>query len=281
MLPTEASSNVRATLDKFRPNIAFVVMILGALVAFEIFNYTTTEHALSDLLGDLTFAVFIPWSTVLALAFCGIDFAGIARLFTPEQGASEPKEVWYLFGAWLLAATMNAILTWWGVSMAVANHQVQSAAVVDQSTLTGVVPVFVAIMVWVIRILIIGTLSLSMDRLLHPSVEQTTAMQSARNNREGNQRPLQPTQPMNVPVGLSSASLSSRPAANRGVAASSGARFNRASSPEEIEYVSETTARGRPEPTYHTLSMSARPAADKESGSARQESSATSRFRRS
>jgi len=37
-----------------------------------------------------------------------------ARLFTPEQGRDEPAEVWYLFGAWLLAAAMNAILTWWG-----------------------------------------------------------------------------------------------------------------------------------------------------------------------
>ena len=64
------------------------------------------------------------WATILAIAFCGIDFAGIARLFTPEQGADEPKEVWYLFGAWLLAATMNAMLTWWGVAIAILSHEV-------------------------------------------------------------------------------------------------------------------------------------------------------------
>jgi hypothetical protein len=29
-----------------------------------------------------------------------IDFAGIARLFTPKM-ENEPNEVWYLFGAWL------------------------------------------------------------------------------------------------------------------------------------------------------------------------------------
>jgi hypothetical protein len=44
-------------------------------------------------------------------------------MFTPEQGADEPAEVWYLFGAWLLAAAMNAMLTWWGVSVAI--HQSQ------------------------------------------------------------------------------------------------------------------------------------------------------------
>ncbi|NIW43973.1 MAG: hypothetical protein GWN30_04145, partial [Gammaproteobacteria bacterium] len=82
----------------FRRGLAFGIIIISALLAFEIFNYSTTEFALSDLLGDLEFAG-IAWATILALAFCGIDFAGIARLFTPEQGADEPNEVWYLFGA--------------------------------------------------------------------------------------------------------------------------------------------------------------------------------------
>jgi len=88
-----SSQNFQSAIDNVKPNLAFVVMIFGALIAFEIFNYSTTDHALSDLLGSLTFAG-IPWSTMLALAFCGIDFAGIARLFTPEQSADEPKEDW-------------------------------------------------------------------------------------------------------------------------------------------------------------------------------------------
>jgi hypothetical protein len=149
-----------------KPGTAFVVIMLVALIAFEMFNYSTTDYALNDLLGTLKF-LGIPWSTILAIAFCGIDFAGIARLFTPEQGSDEPKEVWYLLGAWLLAATMNAILTWWGVSMAIATHPVRSTAVVDPNTLTKVVPIFVAVMVWVIRVLIIGTLSVTGDRLLN------------------------------------------------------------------------------------------------------------------
>ena len=140
-----------------RPGLAFAIIILIALAAFEMFNYSTTEFALNDLLGNLKF-IEIPWATILSIAFCGIDFAGIARLFTPEQGADEPKEVWYLFGAWLLAATMNAILTWWGVSMAITSHKMTSAAIMDTATLIKVVPVFVAVMVWVIRILIIGTI---------------------------------------------------------------------------------------------------------------------------
>ena len=143
----------------------FGALILGALLAFEVFNYSTTDFALSDLLGGLKFAG-VRWATILAVAFCGIDFAGIARLFTPEQGADEPKEVWYLFGAWLLAATMNAMLTWWGVSVAVLNHDsLAGNGVLDRQLLVRVVPVFVAIMVWLIRVLIIGTFSVAGERL--------------------------------------------------------------------------------------------------------------------
>ena len=144
--------------------MVFGVLIIGALLAFEMFNYSTTDFALADLLGDLRFAG-IRWATILAIAFCGIDFAGIARLFTPEQGADEPKEIWYLFGAWLLAATMNAMLTWWGVSIAIISHQSMGGTVVAPGILLKVVPVFVAIMVWLIRVLIIGTFSVAGERL--------------------------------------------------------------------------------------------------------------------
>ena len=150
---------------KISRGAAWGAMILGALLAFEVFNFSTTEFALNDVLGDLKFAGF-RWATILSIAFCGIDFAGIARIFTPEQGADEPTEVWYLFGAWLLAAAMNAMLTWWGVSVAIINHSSLGAgAVISNATLTKAVPVFVAIMVWLIRVLIIGTFSLAGDRL--------------------------------------------------------------------------------------------------------------------
>ena len=277
-----SSQNFQSAIDTVKPNLAFVVMIFGALIAFEIFNYSTTDHALSDLLGNLTFAG-IPWSTMLALAFCGIDFAGIARLFTPEQGADEPKEVWYLFGAWLLAATMNAILTWWGVSMAVSNRVVQSSTVVDPQTITTVVPVFVAIMVWVIRILIIGTLSLAMDRLLHPgAVQQQTVLQNAisASAAQVTQIQSQPVRRMNIPASLNSASIPQRPSMSRAAQPTNPrpSRFSGAS--EDQEHISEPQTRGsgHPEPTYHSLSMSARPSV---SSGGSKENGGTNRYRRS
>jgi hypothetical protein len=150
---------------RLRRGLLFGIILLVALIAFELFNYSTTEYALSDLLGDLEF-LGIRWATILAVAFCGIDFAGIARLHTPEEGGGQVNETWYLFGAWLLAATMNAMLTWWGVSLALVDHASQGSAVVDNQTLLRVVPIFVAVLVWLIRVLIIGTYSLAGTRLL-------------------------------------------------------------------------------------------------------------------
>jgi hypothetical protein len=213
-----------------KPSMIFGLIIITALFAFEIFNYSTTDYALRDLLGDLRFAG-IRWATILAIAFCGIDFAGIARLFTPQQGSDEPREIWYLFGAWLLAATMNAMLTWWGVSMAVLNHNIQSTTVMDGSTIIKVVPIFVAIMVWVIRILIIGTISAAADHLLWEGSKHRTP--GSNNSRR---RPI-PTSPSPRPTSINASPANPRPA-------------------NSIN--SSSNGNGRPEPTYHSLSMASR-----------------------
>jgi hypothetical protein len=144
--------------------MVFGSIIVAAMLAFELFNYSTTDFALANLLGDLKF-MGLRWAMILAIAFCGMDFAGIARLFTPEKGRSEHVEVWYLLAAWFLAATMNAMLTWWGVSLALLQHQSLGNEILSRATLLAVVPVFVAIMVWLIRILMIGTLSMAGERL--------------------------------------------------------------------------------------------------------------------
>lgn len=138
-------------------------LLLLALLAFEIFNFSTTDFALHDLLGDLKF-MGIRWSVILAVAFTGIDFAGIARLFALDDD-EEPVETWYLFGAWFLAATMNALLTWWGVSVALLQHVPAGASVVGQQVVMTVVPIFVAVMVWLVRILLIGTITVAGPRL--------------------------------------------------------------------------------------------------------------------
>ena len=217
-----------------RRGMAFGIIIVGALLAFEIFNYSTTQFALADVLGNLKFAG-IPWATILALAFCGIDFAGIARLFTPEQGRDEPAEVWYLFGAWLLAAAMNATLTWWGVSVAIVNHNSLAGGVVmTNTTLTKVVPVFVAIMVWLIRVLIIGSFSIAGERLFSQG--------ESRNSQRPSRPVLQPASSLTSHV---------RPPIS--------SPFRPAS-----KVARQESAYSHPEPTYHNLSMNARSVRDAE-----------------
>ena len=148
------------------PRSAMVgVILVVALLAFEMFNFDTTQYALRSLLGDIRF-MGLGWATILAVAFCAIDFAGLARLFTPERGADEPKEVWYLMGAWLLGASMNAVMTWWAVSLTLLNHPFGNE-VLSREELLRSVPVFVAILVWLTRILFIGSLTVAGEKLLY------------------------------------------------------------------------------------------------------------------
>ncbi len=136
-----------------------------ALIAFEIFNYDTTEYALGSLMGHKMFGG-LQWSAILAIAFCAIDFAGLARIFTPQKGWNEPKEVWYLMGAWLLGATMNAVMTWWAVSLTLLEHNFGNE-VLSRQQLLQYVPIFVAALVWLTRILFIGALSVAGDHIFH------------------------------------------------------------------------------------------------------------------
>jgi len=213
-------------------------ILISALLAFEVFNFGTTSFALRDVLGDLKFAG-VQWSTILAIAFCGIDFAGIARIFTPEQGRDEPAEVWYLFGAWLLAAAFNAMLTWWGVSVAILNHTAEGGSLVGQATMLKVVPIFVAVMVWLIRVLIIGTFSVAGERLF------TLA--------DVNQRPA--SYQNNSPRPAWTANMPSqnypRPAPKPRPAPSAGYNVN------------------YPEPTYHPVGMTAMGRSEQNSSSTR------------
>jgi hypothetical protein len=207
-----------------RRGAVFGGILLLALLAFEIFNYSTTDFALTDMLGANLRFLGIRWATILSIAFCGIDFAGSARLFTPEQGRDEPSEVWFLFAAWLLAAAMNAILTWWGVSVAVRNHQELSTLVIGQSILVKVVPIFVALMVWLIRVLIIGTFSLAGERLF--SLAEVRS--SMRVNASRRQPSPQPSSTSPLPWLNPPASIPFHPAP-------------------------------KPEPTYHPAGMAASP----------------------
>lgn len=154
-----------ARLQNFLP-----VLLIGlAAVLFEVFNFTTTELALTDMIGDLRFNFSNLWglrlATILTIAFCLVDFAGIARIFTPRQGKDEPKEILLLYAAWFLATLMNAFLTWWAVSSMVIQHQ--GVGVLAKESAIKIVPIFAAILVWTLRFLIIGNISVFANKAIH------------------------------------------------------------------------------------------------------------------
>ncbi|MBL8051201.1 MAG: hypothetical protein JNM46_08265 [Anaerolineales bacterium] len=236
----------------FNRGAAFGTIIIGALLAFELFNFSATQHALEDVLGALTFGGF-KWATILAIAFCGIDFAGIARIFTPEQGRDEPAEVYYLFGAWLLAAGFNAMLIWWSVSIAIANNGgLQGTSTVSSQALTQGVPIFVAAMVWLVRVLIIGTISLAGDRLFTTAQGHQQYRPSYNNN---NPQPRPSYQAQSRPVNQPSNQPIFRPASqiNRPVNTPTNT-FRPAPKPVSSQQSSFIP----PEPTYHPVSFEAR-----------------------
>lgn len=155
----------RTIEDKEHPLALFTrqapvgLLLVVALLAFEVFNFDTTRFALLNLMGDINF-VGLRWASILALAFCAIDFAGLAHLFAPGRAGEIGGETWYLMGAWILGATMNALMTWWAVSLTLLSHELGNE-VLSREQLLEIVPPFVAILVWVTRILFIGAFSVA------------------------------------------------------------------------------------------------------------------------
>lgn len=188
---------------RFPRKVVIGVILIVALLAFEIFNFDTTRYALQNLLGEVQF-LGLQWAAILAIAFCAIDFAGLVRLFTPEQGSTEPKEVWYLMGAWLLGATMNAVMTWWAVSLTLLNHDFGNE-VLSRGQLLKYVPIFVAVLVWLTRILFIGAFTVAGEHIFDFSNSRQTAVKPAPPVQAPAPRPLragsgpQPTQQVPTP----------------------------------------------------------------------------------
>ena len=167
------------------------IILVVALLAFEIFNFDTTKYALANLLGNVSF-LGIQWAAILAFAFCAIDFAGLAHLFAPERRVDEPKETWFLMGAWLLGATMNALMTWWAINLTLLDHHFGNE-VLSRQQLLSTAPIFVAVLVWLTRILFIGAFSVAGDHIFRrPGVQPAAAMEARRQPAVAQPAPARP-----------------------------------------------------------------------------------------
>jgi len=121
----------------------------------------------------------------------------------------------------------------------------------------------VAVMVWVIRILLIGTLSLALDRMLHPGAEQQMPLQKIVGQHTSRPQPAQSSRPMSIPQSMGSTAIPARPlpVKPRSAQAQPGPRYDShfSSAADEGKSVYDPPAQGRPEPTYHSLNGSPRP----------------------
>ena len=154
----------RQDFIRHKASILIAILVVG-LAAFEMFNLDSTRFALAHLMANQRLWG-LEWALVLALAFGSIDFAGLARILTPAATwEEEPREVWFLTGAWLLGATMNAVMTWYAMVVLIAPHSAQvGAGVVSQTAVLDIAPVFIALMVWLTRVLLISSLALALER---------------------------------------------------------------------------------------------------------------------
>jgi len=127
--------------------------------------------------------------------------------------------------------------------VAIVSHTSQSAGtVISNETMTKIVPIFVAAMILLIRVLIIGTFSLAGDRLF------TTQDQRAYNNnpRPTQQHQQQSYRPVQQPV-LRPASSLNRP--TQSMHAQSQSTFRSIPTPAPKPTMQQTSF-VRPEPTY-------------------------------
>lgn len=185
-----------------RAMIFGLILVIAAL-AMELSNYLSTRIALDDIMGFAAMSIFgyiVRWSAVLSVGFVLVDIAGLARIFTPETGRHEPKEVWILFAVWLFAAIADAVLTWWSVSLAMMASP--SAMSFRYPAFNQVVPVAVAVTELGIRVSLINTLAVWGDRLF--TAKPSGASPASRPNAPSNRPSPQPLRPSNLPRPASS-----------------------------------------------------------------------------
>ncbi len=162
---------------KFSRISLFVLIWVLSLFSFEAFNFSSTELALEDVFGDMALGP-VRLAMFLAIAFCALDFAGLARIITPEVD-NEPREIWWLFAAWLLGTVINAYFTWYAATIAMM--RTESMLNIE------VMPIIIAVAVWLSRLALIGFVGVAGDRLLAPTRKRKPTAPRRRKTARTNQ----------------------------------------------------------------------------------------------
>ena len=149
------------------------MLLLISLFVFEFVNYTTNVGAVESILGSrsvgLLFYGQVSFAVLVGLAFCLVDFSGIARIFTPQRGKDEPNAVRVLFIVWLLSAVLNAGLTWWVATIWVASSYGGQNPLVNYNTVLVWAPRIIATLFFLVHFGLVYTVALVGDDLFSSS----------------------------------------------------------------------------------------------------------------
>lgn len=185
---------VRKIRGLFRSWALLGFLLLTALIGFEFANFITTQNGLKSLFPGQVFLT-LPLATWLAVAACLSDFAGLARMFTPQQNG-EPAVVWIAVWGWFMAATINAALTWYDLALII-----RVPSTIPNAALVAVwAPVAIAVFVWLMRIALIGGISLAGERFFWGSGSTGYADYFGNGGSYKPQPPLHKPKPLFHPV---------------------------------------------------------------------------------
>jgi hypothetical protein len=237
-----------------RQGAGWLLIMVAALVAFELFNFSTTEYALGTFFAGHTALGMASWATVLSIAFCGLDFAGLSRLFTQSADwRKEPKEIWLLTLAWLLGAAMNAAMTWWAVTTALTENAFLGNELVSREQIIRIVPVAVAILVWLTRVTLIGSIATSGDHFINRALsasgtgkQSTPAFTDKRPDQLSSSHPFPLPESSSTPRYSASASsgaqrASRRASSTRSYSSQQSLRYDRPRASEPVSRVQANT----------------------------------------
>jgi len=135
-----------------------ILTMLVCMAAFEIINFAITSLAFRSLLSRYTVLV-LDSATWLATVVCCVDIIGILYLFLLFPGPSHNIVKRRLFSVWLLVTGLNSWLLWLGIGQAIVVHQAQTDLVINAGIMVHIIPAFIVCLVWLIRILLIGSFS--------------------------------------------------------------------------------------------------------------------------
>lgn len=146
-----------------RGALAFAIGLI-ALVGLEAVNAGTTYAALQALTAGA-----LGLTVGLTVALWALDFGGLLRIFGRVE-ERDPALV-YFAGAWLTAAAVNALGTWYAVGLALSAGGFEGGAFVDQAALVEWAPIAIAAAVLLARVLFVAAWVVDAAPRQRPHVE--------------------------------------------------------------------------------------------------------------